>query len=179
MYYPRVPEQNRRDAALTDIAEAMLGAFHVTAPDAPPLPARDLTLGQMRLLFLLLREGPQPMGRVAEVFDLSSTASSGFVARVERHGLVERRHRSDDRRVVECALTDSGTRFLQGISGMRLDLTRQRLAVLEPHELAEFGRLLQVIRDRSTSPLTAVPTSPIVATAPIAAAPTPSKAATP
>ena len=127
----------------------MLGAFHVSAPDAPPLPARDLTLGQIRLLFLLLREGPQPMGRIAEVFDLSSTASTGFVARVERHGLVERRHRSDDRRVVECALTADGTKFLQGISGMRLDLVRQRLAVLEPDELAEFGRLLHLIHHRN------------------------------
>jgi DNA-binding MarR family transcriptional regulator len=128
----------------------MLGAFQVVPRDAPPLPARDLTLGQIRLLFQLQREGPQPMGRIAEVFDLSSTASSGFVTRIERHGLVERRHRSDDRRVVECALTEAGTRFLHGISGMRLDLIRGRLAVLEPDELAEFERLLRLIRDRGT-----------------------------
>ncbi len=89
------------------------------------------------------------MGRIADVFDLSSTASSGFVARIERHGLVERRHRSDDRRVVECALTEAGTRFLQGMSGMRLDLVRQRLAALELDDLTEFGRLLRLIRDRA------------------------------
>jgi DNA-binding MarR family transcriptional regulator len=159
-----VPEQIQRDASLTDIAEAMLGAFHVSAPEAPPLPARDLTLGQMRLLFLLLREGPQPMGRIADVFDLSSTASTGFVSRVERHGLVERRHRSDDRRVVECALTADGTRFLQGISGMRLDLIRQRLAVLEPGDLAEFGRLLQVMRDRAPATIGAVATAAAAST---------------
>ena len=99
------------------------------------------------------------MGRIAEVFDLSSTASTGFVTRVERHGLVERRHRSDDRRVVECALTADGTRFLQGISGMRLDLIRQRLAVLEPDELSEFGRLLQVMRDRAPALIGAVATA--------------------
>jgi DNA-binding MarR family transcriptional regulator len=143
-----VPEPTVRDQALTDAAEAMLGAFNVAPREVPPVPARDLTLGQIRLLFQLLREGPQPMGRIAEVFDLSSTASSGFVARIERHGLVERRHRSDDRRVVECALTEAGTGFLHGISGMRLDLIRQRLAALEPEELSEFGRLLGLIRDR-------------------------------
>jgi DNA-binding MarR family transcriptional regulator len=143
-----VPEQTPRDRELTNAAEAMLGAFQAVPRDVPPSPARDLTLGQIRLLFQLLREGPQPMGRIAEVFDLSSTASSGFVARIERHGLVERRHRSDDRRVVECALTEAGTRFLHGISGMRLDLIRQRLAALEPDDLAEFERLLRLIRDR-------------------------------
>jgi hypothetical protein len=42
---------------------------------------------------------------------------------------------------------------------MRLDLIRQRLAVLEPDELSEFGRLLQVIRDRAAAPLTAVATT--------------------
>ena len=47
---------------------------------------------------------------------------------------------------------------------MRLDLIRQRLALLEPDELAEFGRLLQVMRDRAPAPLTAVATTPTVAT---------------
>jgi len=151
VYYPRVPALTSRDESLTQTAEAMLGAFNVVPRDVPPVPARDLTLGQIRLLFLVLRDGPQPMGRIAEVFDLSSTASSGFVARIERHGLVERRHRSDDRRVVEVALTEAGTRFLHGISGMRLDLIRQRLAALEPDELSEFGRLLGLIRDRAAA----------------------------
>jgi DNA-binding MarR family transcriptional regulator len=144
-----VPEQTAREQSLTDTAETMLGAFPVVPREAPPVPARDLTLGQIRLLFQLHREGPQPMGRIAAAFDLSSTASTGFVARIERHGLVERRHRSDDRRVVECALTDAGSRFLNGMSGMRLDLIRQRLAVLEPDELDEFARLLRLVRDRA------------------------------
>ena len=144
-----MPEQTAREQSLTDTAETMLGAFPVVPRDAPPVPARDLTLGQIRLLFQLGRDGPQPMGRIAAVFDLSSTASSGFVARIERHGLVERRHRSDDRRVVECTLTDAGSRFLDGISGMRIDIVRQRLAVLEPEELAEIARLLRLIRDRA------------------------------
>jgi len=172
VYYPRVPALTPRDA-LTEAAEAMLGAFNVVPRDVPPVPARDFTLGQIRLLFLLLRDGPQPMGRIAEVFDLSSTASSGFVARIERHGLVERRHRSDDRRVVECALTEAGTRFLQGISGMRLDLIRQRLAVLKPDELAECGLLLQVIRDGATVPTAGSPIAAGAATeTPVTAAAT-------
>ena len=74
-------------------------------------------MGQIRLLFLLRREGPQPMGRLAELFDLSPTASSGFVARIERHGLVVRRHRSDDRRIVECELTEAGSTVPPGALG--------------------------------------------------------------
>jgi DNA-binding MarR family transcriptional regulator len=92
------------------------------------------------------------MGRIAEVFELSSTASTGFVARIERHGLVQRHHRSDDRRVVECALTDAGRRFLDAMSGIRTDLIRQALAALELDDLTEFRRLLRIIRDRLDRP---------------------------
>ena len=106
-YYPRVPEVSRHDdARLTAVAIDLLKIFQGMPRQVPPPPARDLTMGQIRLLFLLRRGGPQPMGRIADVFDLSSTAATGFVARVERHGLVERHHRSDDRRIVECALTE-------------------------------------------------------------------------
>jgi len=148
-----VPELSSSEKLLTEVTADVLTTFQAMAPrDVPPAPARDLTLGQLRLLFLLQREGPMAMGRIAEVFDLSTTASSGFVTRVEHHGLVERRHRSDDRRIVECALTEAGRRFLQGVSGMRSDLLRQGLATLEPAELAELGRLFRLIRERSRRP---------------------------
>jgi len=130
-----------------------VAVFHGMPRQAPPSPARDLTMGQIRLLFLLQREGSLPMGRIAEVFDLSSTAATGFVERIERHGLVERRHRSDDRRVVECALTTIGERFLDELSGVRLDVIRSALSALEPDELAEFRRLLRRIRERQERPI--------------------------
>ncbi len=151
-YYSRVPEVSTRDALVTAAATDLIRVFHGMPRQFPPSAARDMTFGQVRLLFLLQREGAQPMGRIADVFDLSSTASTGFVARIESHGLVERRHRSDDRRVVECVLTDAGQRFLDGFSGIRLDIIRHALSALEPDDLAEFGRLLCVIRDRQDNP---------------------------
>ena len=148
MYYPRVSERTPEDPLLTSIAADLHATFSGMPRQGPPAPARDLTLGQVRLLFLLRHDGPQPMGRIAEVFDLSTTASTGFVERVERHGHVTRRQRSDDRRVVDCALTETGRRFLDELSGIRLDVTRQALSALEPDDLVEFGRLLRVIRER-------------------------------
>ena len=141
-------EPSSPDRRLTATATDLIRVFHGMPRQVPTSPARDLTMGQMRLLFLLQREGPQPMGRVAEVFDLSHTASSGFVARIERHGLVERAHRSDDRRVVECELTEAGRRFVEELSGVRLDVIRRALSALEPPELAEFQGLLRRILER-------------------------------
>ena len=140
------------DERLTAVATDLLGIFRGIPNQAPRVPARDLTMGQLRLLFLLRREGPQPMGRLAEVLDLSATASTGFVARIERHGLVARRHRSDDRRIVECELTDAGVRFLQELSGDRIDTVRIALSALDATELTEFHRLLRRILEHQEEP---------------------------
>jgi DNA-binding MarR family transcriptional regulator len=113
-----------------------------------PMPARDLTFGQLRLLVLIHREGPQPMGRLADVFDLTSTGASGLVERVERHGLVERHHRADDRRVVECDLTAEGRRLVLQFAGLRQAELKRTLAVLAPAELADLHRLVLVITER-------------------------------
>ena len=137
---------------LTAAAGDLLRLFHGIPRQEASSPARDLTLGQIRLLFLLRLEGPLPMGRIAEVFDLSATAATGFVERIERHGLVERQHRKDDRRVVECVLADHGATFLEEISGVRLDALKSALSELEPDELAEFHRLLRTIHDRRGCP---------------------------
>jgi DNA-binding MarR family transcriptional regulator len=88
----------------------------------------------MRLLFLLSKHGPAPMSHVAEWLGVGLPAASGTVDRVERHGLVAREHRLDDRRVVECQLTDAGRRLIDEIAGMRSEMMRQFLAVLNEDE---------------------------------------------
>ena len=140
------------DELLTSATNQLLAVFHGMPRQVPPAPARDITLGQLRLLFLLRREGALPMGRIADVFDLTPAASTGFVARVERHGLVERRHRSDDRRVVETALTDTGRHFLDELSGIRIETIRRAISALQRSDLAEFDRLLGIIRDHQERP---------------------------
>jgi DNA-binding MarR family transcriptional regulator len=140
------------DDPLTAAATDLMRVVHSMPRQVPPAPARDLTLGQIRLLYLLRRRGPQPMGRIAEVLHLSSTAASGFVARVERHGFVERLHRSDDRRIVECVLTEAGSQFLDELTGVRLDALRHALAALTPRELSGFRTLLARIGESQGDP---------------------------
>ncbi|MFL5648583.1 MAG: MarR family winged helix-turn-helix transcriptional regulator [Chloroflexota bacterium] len=146
-YYPRVPEVPTHDPRLTEAAVDLLKVFRGMPRVVPPPLVRDLTLGQLRLL-MLLRSGPQPMGAVADAFELSSTAATGFVDRVERHGLVERRHRQDDRRIVECVLTADGQHFLEEVVGVRIESVRQALGVLSPRQLSGFHRLVRHIIER-------------------------------
>ena len=129
------------------VAIDLLKVFQGMPKAVPPPPVRDLTLGQLRLL-LLLRGGPLSMGAIAEKFDLSSTAATGFVGRVERHGLVARQHRSDDRRIVECVLTPEGQQFLGEVVGVRLETVGRALGVLSPRQLARFHKLVRRIIER-------------------------------
>lgn len=109
---------------------------------------QELTFSQLRLLFLLREQGPVTMSGLAEALAVTAATASGVVERIERRGLVERRHRPDDRRVVECVLTEAGERLVREMAGARLDALRAMLAVLTPEELAQFDRLVGLIVER-------------------------------
>jgi DNA-binding MarR family transcriptional regulator len=117
-------------------------------PEIPEWVAQELTFGQMRLLFLLSRHGPSPISRIAEWLGVGMPAASGIVDRIERHGLVERHHRLDDRRVVDCQLTPAGRALIDEIVGMRSGVLRQMLQVLNEDELAQLARLISLITQR-------------------------------
>lgn len=136
---------DRLDTIIADVERA----FHVPEPGLPGWLGQDLTLAQVRTLFLIAHEAPLPMGRIAEILGVSVASSSGIVERLERHGLVARQHRTDDRRVVDCVTSDAGRRLIDEMSGRRMEMARRALAVLAPDELTEFHRLICLIADRS------------------------------
>ena len=116
--------------------------------ETPGWVAAQLTFGQLRLLFKLSRQGPTSMSGIGEWLGTSLPSVTGTVERLERHGLLERRHRADDRRVVEVHLTDPGRELLIDILGIRLEAIRRLLGVLDPAELRDLDRLLRLIIER-------------------------------
>jgi len=118
-------------------------------PKGPPDWAHhDLTFGQLRLLFLLGESGPVSIGQLANKMGVTDATASEFIDRVERRGLASRSHRADDRRVVDCKLSDDGARLLAEIAGARQAAMRQVLAILTPEELADVDRLLRIVTKR-------------------------------
>jgi DNA-binding MarR family transcriptional regulator len=134
---------------IEDVIEAMQGAFRGEMD--VPAAAWDLTISQLRLMVNLRRSGALSMRQVADSFQVSQTAATGLVERVERRGFLERRHRSDDRRVVECHLTDDGNALLDELSGLRSRGWRDALTVLTDTQLTEFQHLLRVMAGRRTT----------------------------
>ena len=133
-------------AGLSDIWEA-------GPVDIPEWVAHELTFSQTRLLFLLGKHGPSPISHVAEWLGVGMPTASGAIDRLERHGLVTRHHRQDDRRVVECLLTQGGRELLDQIGGMRLEMLRRFLDVLNDDELAEMARLITIVCQRARAHL--------------------------
>lgn len=144
------PDHTNPDRTDVDaVVEALASLWEEHDPDVPEWAAQELTFGQMRLLFLLSKHGPSPMSHIAEWLGVGLPTASGTVERVERHGLVERRHRVDDRRVVECQLTVAGRELLEEIAGMQRDVLRRTLGVLTGDELRELARLISIVAERS------------------------------
>jgi DNA-binding MarR family transcriptional regulator len=143
-----VPKVSAPRTDLDAVVVDLLQLFQTAAGSVPDWLTRELTIGQLKLLFLLGRDGAASMGRVAETFNVSLAAASGLVERIEQQGLVARLHRSDDRRVVECFLTERGRQFIAELSGIRSEALKRSLSALEPAELAEFHRLVRLIHLR-------------------------------
>jgi DNA-binding MarR family transcriptional regulator len=144
-----VSEVSAAQLEIEEILDALGGQWELHGPEVPDWAEQELTFGQMRLLFLLGRHGPSPMSRIAEWLGVGLPTASGIVERVERHGLASRQHRVDDRRVVDCQLTDAGRRLVDQIYGMRLEMMRQFLGVLNEDELVHMAGLLRTVLERS------------------------------
>jgi DNA-binding MarR family transcriptional regulator len=144
-----VSELSPDDPNIDAVVQAVSSLWERQDSDVPDWAAQELTFGQMRLLFLLSKHGPSPMSHIAEWLGVGLPTASGTVERVERHGLVERRHRVDDRRVVECQLTVAGRELLEEIAGMQRDVLRRTLGVLTGDELRELARLISIVVERS------------------------------
>jgi DNA-binding MarR family transcriptional regulator len=138
-------DPDEREHVLAHLAE-LAKSFRA---EMPGWVAAELTSGQLRLLFKLSRQGPTSMSGIGEWLGTSLSSVTGTVERLERHGLVERRHGADDRRIVEVHLSDRGRELVVDILGIRLESIRRLLGVLDPDELRDLDRLLRLIIERT------------------------------
>jgi DNA-binding MarR family transcriptional regulator len=92
--------------------------------------ALDLTMAQMKVLFVLHQSGPAKVSHLAEALSVTAPSMTGTLERLVRQGLVERRDDPADRRLVISQLTAEGQALMERLQQGR----RARL-------LAALGRL--------------------------------------
>lgn len=98
----------------------------------------ELTLSQYHLLEALDGSEPLPVGQVAEAAGVAGPTATRMLDSLERADIVTRARSSEDRRVVEAALTAEGRRLVR----------RKRRAVERAHR-AMFERLDASERERA------------------------------
>ena len=93
-----------------------------------------LSLVHLNVLTALEAEGPLPMKRLAEAMDVSDASATGIVDRMEKRGMVERRHGTEDRRTVLVYQTAAGREVFSDMAAHRRQILARLLG-----ELSESG----------------------------------------
>jgi DNA-binding MarR family transcriptional regulator len=106
----------------------------------------SLSLIHLHVLTILEAEGPLPMSHLADVLDVSVASATGIVGRMEERGFVERRHDSNDRRVVLVVPTEAGVAVFRDMRQQRREHLLGTLGRLSETELQSFLVGLKAMR---------------------------------
>lgn len=112
------------------------------------------SLTHLNVLTMIDTEGPDSMSHLAEALDVSVASMTGIVDRMEKRGLVERRHEGKDRRVVLVYPTEAGRDVFREIDQRRhvgLGKLLERLDADELEGLLKGHRALRVARNETAA----------------------------
>jgi DNA-binding MarR family transcriptional regulator len=106
-----------------------------------------LSMVHLNVLMLLQANGALPMSRLADLLDVSVASATGIVDRMEKRGVVERRHSETDRRVVEIHLTKRGIAVFTVMDAERRKRLKKLVALMSDTELGALLVGLRAFRD--------------------------------
>ncbi|SRR5579884_745875 len=104
MSHEQLASPDERSALTRRVQDLQAEMFRSVRPAREWLEV-DLTMPQLKVLFLLYAEGPVPMSRLATSLGVTLSTVTGIVDRLVEHGLVQRQEDPGDRRLVLCGLT--------------------------------------------------------------------------
>lgn len=101
-----------------------------------------LTLPQLRVLVLASQIQPLSPSDVAGALDVHLSTASRICDRLVRAGMLDRRDREDDRRLLALTLTAYGRRQLDDITAHRRQVFRRVLRRMEPGQRTALAQAL-------------------------------------
>jgi DNA-binding MarR family transcriptional regulator len=110
-----------------------------------------LSLVHLTVLTALESEGPLAMKQLAETLDVSDASATGIVDRMAKRGLVERKHGTDDRRVVLVHATEAGKTIFEDMAARRREVMARIIGELTADEIGSLlvgMRAVQAARGR-------------------------------
>ncbi len=111
----------------------------------------DISMQQLRALYLLRDEEEVPVGRLAELFAIGLPAASLLADRLVRTGFVERRGDPADRRRVLLSLSRAGERLVTDLREGSYSVLRRWMSSLSNEDLAALSRGWRALADVASS----------------------------
>ncbi len=105
----------------------------------------DLTIPQVKTLFLLENTGPSRMGSIAAALGIAVSATTTVVDRLVERGLVMRLSDPKDRRVVICELTEQGREAAENFWQIGRERVRAALEHLTTDQLISLVPSLETL----------------------------------
>jgi DNA-binding MarR family transcriptional regulator len=144
--------QQSRKYLLTQVVDILEEVYHSgSRAVSPEWFTLDLSMPQVRVVFLLLQERPLRMSELASALDVSMSRATGLLDRLVEKELVNRWSDPDDRRSVLCALTEHGNELGHGLLAARRSRWEERLAALSQAELKKIFEAMELVRSAASS----------------------------
>lgn len=135
---PARPREPRRPLADDVLAEMTSWQSRLRMAALRTWARNTLSIVHLGVLAALEADGPLSMTKLAEAMGVSVASATGIVTRMEKRGVVSRRHSADDRRVVLVELTKAGAKVTRVMEKQRNRRLRQLLDGLSDEELSSF-----------------------------------------
>jgi DNA-binding MarR family transcriptional regulator len=153
---PKQP--SRHDAAIERVVGAYETFMHrLMATHAPEVSALDLTMSQMKTLYVVLAAGQLRMSDVAARLGVTSSTATEQVERLVELGLLERRTDPADRRHVVVSTTPRAAASLEHLRELNTARMRELLGRIDADDLAIVERAISALASAMDEELAATP----------------------
>ncbi|HEY6609346.1 MAG TPA: MarR family transcriptional regulator [Candidatus Limnocylindria bacterium] len=118
--------------------------FALNTPDVLDV---NLTLAQLKAIYVVAFAGPLTMGALSERLRTGLSTTSETVDRLVRRGFLDRRDDPTDRRQVLVEATTAAREQIERMSELNLTRHRQMLERLDPADIKTVDRAIRVMTD--------------------------------
>jgi DNA-binding MarR family transcriptional regulator len=107
--------------------------------------AQVINFQEAHLLLSIGTKGPLTMSEIAKILQLTLSAVTAVVDKLQKKHFVRRARTEKDRRLVRVELTQAGRKFYNLVESAHLQLTDSMLKILDPAEREVFLTLFRKI----------------------------------
>jgi DNA-binding MarR family transcriptional regulator len=136
--------------ALTSAVAALMRQFKLEPGMLVGSAYADLHINDVGLLSILAEASDWTVRGLAQTLSAPDSTVSSALDRLENRGLIERRRRTSDRRVMRVELTEDGRKLTDRLRAGQLENSRNMLARLTPEDRDHLVRLVAAVAQRDT-----------------------------